>query len=134
MGPDLVEARLNPLMQRHPVTRHGPNLFSQRYFDGMVSGLAQKLEEEGRVDLEAVAVDNEMKLEFVEKIIKANLHKINAELSGNQLITREYTLLKKAKILGFLSAINNPLQLDVLCKAIGSEAKSAEHLALELIE
>ena len=47
----------------------------------------------------------------MEKIIKANLHKLSAELSGNQLITREYTLLKKAKVLGFLSAINNPLQL-----------------------
>lgn len=40
------------------------------------------------MDLEQVAVDNEMKLEFVGKIIAANLHKINAELSGNQLITK----------------------------------------------
>lgn len=61
-----------------------------------------------------------MKFEFVEKIIASNLHKLNAELSGNQLITREYTLLKKAKILGFLSAINNPLQIEVLYKVIGS--------------
>lgn len=66
-----------------------------------------------------------MKLEFVQKIIQSNLHKINAELNGNQLITREYTLLKKAKILGFLSAINNPLQIDVLYKTIGSDARSA---------
>ena len=75
-----------------------------------------------------------MKLEFILKIIAANLHKINAELSGNQLITKQYTLLKKAKILGFLSAINNPLQIDVLYKAIASEAKSAENLVLQLIE
>lgn len=86
----------------------------------MISGLAQRLQEQGRVDLELVAVDNEMKLDFILKIIAANLHKIHAELSGNQLITKQYTLLKKAKILGFLSAINNPLQIDVLYKAIGS--------------
>jgi hypothetical protein len=43
-------------------------------------------------------------------------------------------LLKKAKTLGFLSAINNPLQIDVLYKAIGSEAKTAESLVFELIE
>ncbi len=75
-----------------------------------------------------------MKLDFILKIIPANLHKINAELSGNQLITKQYTLLKKAKTLGFLSAINNPLQIDVLYKAIGSEAKTAESLVFELIE
>jgi hypothetical protein len=43
-------------------------------------------------------------------------------------------LLKKAKTLGFLSAINNPLQIDVLYKAIGSEAKTGESLVFELIE
>jgi len=43
VGPDIIEARLNPIIQKYAVTRHGNNLFSQKYFDGMVSGLAQRL-------------------------------------------------------------------------------------------
>ncbi len=41
----------------------------------------------------------------------SSLHRLNAVKTGNQLITREYTLLKKAKVLGFLASLNNPLQL-----------------------
>lgn len=64
VGQDIVEARLNPVMQKWPITRHGVNLFSQKYFDGMIAGLAQRLEEEGRIDLEHIAVEHELKMEF----------------------------------------------------------------------
>jgi len=66
-------------------------------------------------------------------LIADKLHLLKAELDGKQLITREYTFLEKAKILGFLSAIKKPLQIEVLYKAIQSEAKNAEKLVHELI-
>ena len=50
-------------------------------------------------------------MEFAEKFISENVHKLKAELDGRQLITKEYTFLEKAKILGFLSAIRKPLQI-----------------------
>jgi hypothetical protein len=115
-------------MKSNPVTKHGTNLFSHRYFDNIITALSQRLEEEGRIDIEQIAVEHELRNDFAEKLIADNLHKLRAELDGKQLITQEYTYLEKAKILGFLSAIKKPLQIDVLYKAIQSEAKNAEKL------
>ena len=50
-------------------------------------GLAQRLEEEGRIDLEEIAHEHELKMEFTEKLVQENLHKLRAELDGKQLIT-----------------------------------------------
>jgi hypothetical protein len=47
-------------------------------------------------------------------------------LVGNQLITREYTLLKKSKILGFLGALNNPISLEHFIKVTAIENRNIE--------
>ena len=49
IGPDILEARLGQIIKKSLVTRHGPNLFSQKYFDTLLVGLAQRLQEEGRI-------------------------------------------------------------------------------------
>ena len=120
-------------MKNHPVTKHGVNLFSQRYFDNIITGLTQRLEEEGRIELDEIAAEHELRNDFTEKLVADNLHRLKAELDGKQLITKEYTFLEKAKILGFLGAIKKPLQIDVLYKSIQTEAKNAEKLVHELI-
>jgi hypothetical protein len=51
---------------------------------------------------------------------------LSAELVGNQLITKEYTLLKKSKILGFLGALNNPISLEAFIKVTGIENRNIE--------
>ena len=53
------------------------------------------------------------------------MHRLKAELDGRQLVTKEYTLLEKAKILGFLLSIHKPLQIEVLYKMLQTEAKNA---------
>jgi E3 UFM1-protein ligase 1 len=65
--------------------------------------------------------------------VTENINKLQAELVGNQLITTEYTLLKKAKILGFLSAISNPLNVDSFLKVTGIENRNIEEIINELI-
>ena len=64
IGPDILEARLNEIMNKWAVTRQGGNLFSQRYFDTVITGLAQRLEEEGKIELESIATEHEFKMEF----------------------------------------------------------------------
>ena len=120
-------------MRKWPVTRHGANLYSQRYFETLIMGLTQRLEEQGRIDLDTIAVEHEFKMQFAQKLITENLHKLKAQLNGKQLITQEYTFLLKAKILGFLNAIKKPLQIQVLNKTLGSEAKNGQKLVLELL-
>lgn len=44
VGPDTLDSRLNSIAQHHPVTRHGGNLFSQRYFEAIITSVAQRLE------------------------------------------------------------------------------------------
>jgi E3 UFM1-protein ligase 1 len=80
-----------------------------------------------------VAIEHELNIKFIEKFVAENIEKLQAELVGNQLITREYTRLKKAKILGFLSAINNPINTDLFLKATGIENRNIEDIINELI-
>jgi hypothetical protein len=75
-----------------------------------------------------VAIEHELNIKFIEKLVAENIEKLQAELVGNQLITREYTRLKKAKILGFLSAINNPINTDLFLKATGIENRNIEDI------
>jgi len=69
IGPDMIEARLNQIMHRWAVTRQGGNLFSQKYFETVITGLAQRLEEEGRIELENIAAEHEFKMEFTERLV-----------------------------------------------------------------
>ncbi len=41
---------------------------------------------------------------------------MNGELINNQLITKEYNLMKKLKLLGFLRAISNPISFETIIK------------------
>jgi hypothetical protein len=41
---------------------------------------------------------------------------LNGELINNQLITKEYNLMKKLKLLGFLRAISNPISFETIIK------------------
>jgi hypothetical protein len=130
----VVDARLAQLAQKWPITRHGANLFSQRYFENMIIALAQRLEEDGCIELERIAVEHELRMEFTQQLVLDNLDRLKAELDGKQLITKEYTLLEKAKVLGFLSAIRKPLQVEALIKAVEIEPKNVQRLILELLE
>jgi hypothetical protein len=75
-----------------------------------------------------VAIEHELNIKFIDKLVNENIHKLQAELVGNQLITTEYTLLKKAKILGFLSAISNPINIDTFLKVTGIENRNIEDI------
>lgn len=48
-------------------------------------------------------------MKFTEKIIKENIESLNAELINNQLITKEYNLMRKLQLMGYLRAITNPI-------------------------
>lgn len=41
---------------------------------------------------------------------------LNAELLNNQLITKEYNLMRKLQLLGYLRAINNPISFENILK------------------
>ena len=77
-----------------------------------------------------MAIDHELNVKFVEKLVGEHLEQLSAELVGNQLITKEYTLLKKSKVLGFLSALSSPLSLDAFVKASGIENRNVEETVL----
>jgi hypothetical protein len=59
--------------------------------------------------LESLALENEFNMKFTEKIIKENIESLNAELINNQLITKEYNLMRKLQLMGYLRAITNPI-------------------------
>jgi hypothetical protein len=71
---------------------------------------------EGKVNLEFIALENEFNIKFTEKFIKENIDSLNGELINNQLITKEYNLMKKLKLLGFLRAISNPISFETIIK------------------
>lgn len=71
-----------------------------------------------------MAIDHELNVKFVEKLVSEHLEQLSAELVDNQLITKEYTLLKKSKVLGFLSALSSPLSLDTFVKTSGIENRN----------
>lgn len=48
---------------------------------------------------------------FLMKIIEENLNELDAEVNQNQLVTKEYTRMKKKRILGFLLAMNRPVNI-----------------------
>ena len=77
-----------------------------------------------------MAIDHELNVKFVEKLVGEHLEQLSAELVGNQLITKEYTLLKKSKVLGFLSALSSPLSLDAFVKTSGIENRNVEETVL----
>jgi len=52
IGTEVIEGRVNHIIKNNPVTKHGRNLFSHRYFDNLILALTQRLEEEGRIDIE----------------------------------------------------------------------------------
>jgi hypothetical protein len=133
IGLDTIESRVNAVMQRHQITRHTNNLISHRYFDNLIANLRQRLELEGKVELEQVAIEHELNIKFIDKLVNEHIGTLQAELVGNQLITTDYTRLKKSKILGFLSALTNPINIDTFLKATGIENRNIEDILNELI-
>jgi hypothetical protein len=45
-------------MQKGAISRHANNLISNKYFDQLIIGLKHRLESEGKVELEQIAIDN----------------------------------------------------------------------------
>ena len=60
------------------------------------------------------------------KLLGENIDELQAEIAKGQLITRQYTELRKAKVLGFMLAMNSPITLQVIQKAVGVEAEECE--------
>ena len=58
---------------------------------------------------------------FVQKIASDHIEDLDAEIMGNQLITMEYRRMKKRRILGFLLALNRPINVETFLKATGVE-------------
>lgn len=133
VGLDTIESRVHAVMQKHPITRHANNLVSHRYFDNLVANLRQRLELEGKVELEQVAIEHELNIKFLERLVHEHIGALQAELVGTQLITTEYTRLKKARVLGFLSALSSPVSVDAFLRATGIENRNVEDILNELI-
>jgi len=75
----------------------------------ILENIKQSLILEGKVNLETISLKNEFNIKFTEKLIKENMDTLNAELINNQLITKEYNLMRKLQLLGYLRAISNPI-------------------------
>ncbi len=69
IGPDTIESRVNSVMQKGAISRHASNLISNKYFDQLVIGLKHRLESEGKIDLEQIAIENELNMKFIEKLV-----------------------------------------------------------------
>lgn len=69
------------------------------------------MEIDGIVELDDVALTYEFNMAFLMKIVNDNLEELDAEVNGNQLVTREYRRMKKRRILGFLLAVNRPISI-----------------------
>jgi hypothetical protein len=55
---DTIESRVNVVLQKGNISRHTNNLISNKYFDQMVAGLKHRLESEGKIDLEQIAIEH----------------------------------------------------------------------------
>jgi hypothetical protein len=56
-------------MQKGAISRHANNLISNKYFDQLVISLKHRLESEGKIDLENIAIENELNMKFMEKLV-----------------------------------------------------------------
>jgi len=56
-------------MQKGAISRHASNLISNKYFDQLVIDLRHRLESEGKIDLEQIAIENELNMKFIEKLV-----------------------------------------------------------------
>ena len=56
-------------MQKGAISRHTTNLISNKYFDQLVISLKHRLESEGKIDLEQIAIENELNIKFIEKLV-----------------------------------------------------------------
>ena len=56
------------------------------------------MEIDGIVELDDVALTYEFNMAFLMKIVNDNLEELDAEVNGNQLVTREYRRMKKRRI------------------------------------
>mgnify|MGYP002345397675 CR=1 FL=1 len=82
---------------------------SEKHLISILENIKQTLILEGKVNLETISLKNEFNIKFTEKLIKENMDTLNAELINNQLITKEYNLMRKLQLLGYLRAISNPI-------------------------
>ena len=48
---------------------------------------------------------------FVKKIISDNIEELDAEVNGNQLVTKQYRRMKKKRTLGFLLGLSRPINI-----------------------
>ena len=71
---------------------------------------------------------------FVQKIASDHIEDLDAEIMGNQLITMEYRRMKKRRILGFLLALNRPINVETFLKATGVEEGNPDKMIEQLIK
>jgi hypothetical protein len=96
--------------------RNNDNLVSKGYIANFIHSLKQKLEIEGTVALDEVAVAQEFSMPFLMAIINQNIVQLDAEIVGKQLATMEYRRMKKRRVLGFLLAVSTPLNIEEFLK------------------
>lgn len=70
---------------------------------------------------------------FLMKILDENITELDAEIIGNQLVTKEYRRMKKRRIFGFLLSINRPINIDTFFKHIKISDSNPTLLIEELI-
>ena len=67
---DLVESRLPNAIKESKVIRHNNYLMSNQEINSVISIIKQRLEVEGKIDLEEIALSNEFNMAFTKKIIE----------------------------------------------------------------
>lgn len=85
---DLIESRANPICNATSHVRNGDNLFSADYLKTVILSIKQKLEIEGIVDIDGVALAQELNMQFLMKLVQDNIVELDAEIIGTQLITK----------------------------------------------
>lgn len=88
LNQDLIESRINQVCQKSTHIRNNDNLLSRDYIKNFIHSLRQKLEIDGIVELDQIALTQEFNMAFLMKIVNENLGELDAEIVGNQLVTK----------------------------------------------
>lgn len=79
---------MNLVCQKSTHIRNNDCLISRDYIKNFVHSINQRLQTDGIVELDELALLHEFNMPFLMKIIGDNLGDLDAEIIGNQLVTK----------------------------------------------